>query len=189
MMRNKQELICLRVSVVFDQETVFEIGTKGKAGHSEAAEVMRKRRQKIIPRRRKEDDEKISSNEDENVIKGPIPADDNEDDDMGVVITGGDNDADIAEASDGELEVTFSKSAQKGKGRTLKLSLWLFPQARLIPTGRISQYAHSAWRMQDGPFGSAPNTITQTTDGYVWIGTMSGISRFDGVRFVSWACH
>lgn len=108
-----------RISGFRPQETVFEIGTKGKAGHSEAAEVMRKRRQKIIPRRRKEDDEKISSNEDENVIKGPTPADDNEDDDMGVVITGGDNDADMAEASDGELEVTFSKSAQKGKGRTL----------------------------------------------------------------------
>ena len=50
------------------------------------------------------------------------------------------------------------------------------PASALDPDRRISQYAHSAWRMQDGPFGSAPNTITQTTDGYVWIGTMSGIS-------------
>lgn len=68
----------------------------------------------------------------------------------------------------------------------LAIVLVAVPASALDPDRRISQYAHSAWRMQDGPFGSAPNTITQTTDGYVWIGTMSGISRFDGVRFVSW---
>jgi len=28
--------------------------------------------------------------------------------------------------------------------------------------------------------------ISQTTDGYLWIGTRAGLVRFDGVRFVSW---
>jgi signal transduction histidine kinase/ligand-binding sensor domain-containing protein len=51
---------------------------------------------------------------------------------------------------------------------------------------RISQYAHTAWRIQDGFFSGAPQTITQTADGYLWIGTEAGLVRFDGIRFVPW---
>jgi ligand-binding sensor domain-containing protein len=51
------------------------------------------------------------------------------------------------------------------------------------PTTHISQYAHTAWRIQDGFFSGAPNAITQTADGYLWIGTQNGLFRFDGVRF------
>jgi ligand-binding sensor domain-containing protein len=54
------------------------------------------------------------------------------------------------------------------------------------PTRHISQYAHTAWRIQDGVFSGAPNAISQTTDGYLWIGTQAGLVRFDGVRFVPW---
>jgi ATP-dependent RNA helicase DDX54/DBP10 len=108
-----------RISGFRPQETVFEIGAKGKAGHSEAAEVMRKRREKIIPRRIKEDYGEALNIEDKKVIDGLAAADDDNDEDIDVVITGGDDNADMAEASDGELEVTFSKRAQKGKGRTL----------------------------------------------------------------------
>jgi ligand-binding sensor domain-containing protein len=56
----------------------------------------------------------------------------------------------------------------------------------LDPQARITQYRHTAWRVQDGAFDSAPNAITQTTDGYIWIGTDSGLVRFDGVRFERW---
>jgi signal transduction histidine kinase/ligand-binding sensor domain-containing protein len=52
------------------------------------------------------------------------------------------------------------------------------------PTRHISQYGHTAWRMQDGVFNSTPNVITQTPDGYLWIGTQAGLVRFDGARFV-----
>lgn len=97
-------------------ETVFEVGQKGKAAHSEAAEIMRNRREKIIPRRQREEDEKAAAaaeidNDDSS------PEADDDDDDLEVTVTG--KDGDMAEASDGELEVTFSKAAQKGKGRTL----------------------------------------------------------------------
>lgn len=57
----------------------------------------------------------------------------------------------------------------------------------LNPERQISQYAHTAWRIQDGFFNSAVTAITQTTDGYLWLGTQSGMLRFDGVRFVPWA--
>ncbi len=56
----------------------------------------------------------------------------------------------------------------------------------LAPDRRISQYAHTAWRIQDGFFSGTPQTITQTADGYLWIGTEAGLVRFDGISFVPW---
>ena len=56
----------------------------------------------------------------------------------------------------------------------------------LDPDKRISQYAHTAWRVQDGALSGTPEAITQTADGYLWIGTDSGLLRFDGVQFVPW---
>jgi signal transduction histidine kinase/ligand-binding sensor domain-containing protein len=67
------------------------------------------------------------------------------------------------------------------------LSLLIFgppTAAALNPAVVISQYAHTAWRFQDGAFQGTPNAITQTADGYLWIGTSAGLFRFDGVRFV-----
>jgi C4-dicarboxylate-specific signal transduction histidine kinase/ligand-binding sensor domain-containing protein len=54
------------------------------------------------------------------------------------------------------------------------------------PGRHISQYGHAAWRVQDGVFTGAPSAITQTADGYMWIGTENGVVRFDGVRFTPW---
>ena len=81
-----------------------------------------------------------------------------------------------------------------GEGLNLRsLSLCLifsflaFSSARAVePRRHISQYAHTAWRIQDGFFSGVPNAITQTKDGYLWIGTEAGLVRFDGVRFVPW---
>jgi signal transduction histidine kinase/ligand-binding sensor domain-containing protein len=50
---------------------------------------------------------------------------------------------------------------------------------------KISQYGHTAWRVQDGTI-SPGTSIAQTTDGYLWLGTSEGLLRFDGVRFVRW---
>jgi signal transduction histidine kinase/ligand-binding sensor domain-containing protein len=60
---------------------------------------------------------------------------------------------------------------------------WL---AALDPTRQISQYGHTAWRVQDGAVDVA-ETITQTADGYLWLGTTMGLLRFDGVKFVRYA--
>jgi PAS domain S-box-containing protein len=65
------------------------------------------------------------------------------------------------------------------------LLLIALPRAHAVdPERRISQYGHTAWRIQDGFFNGAPYTIAQTADGYLWIGGASGLLRFDGVRFV-----
>src|SRR5262249_22585667 len=55
------------------------------------------------------------------------------------------------------------------------------------PLRHLSQYSHTAWRVQDGSLGGTPTAIAQTADGYLWIGTSTGLVRFDGVRFVPWA--
>ncbi|CAL3967129.1 unnamed protein product [Diplocarpon coronariae] len=115
-----------RISGFRPQETVFEIGTRGKAGHGEAAEMMRHRRGKIVPRRQKEADETAAAKAEAaiDVIGSPdltvnVDVDEEDDDDeMEVTVTGGGDD-NMAEASEGDLELTFSKSSQKGKGRTL----------------------------------------------------------------------
>jgi signal transduction histidine kinase/ligand-binding sensor domain-containing protein len=57
----------------------------------------------------------------------------------------------------------------------------------LDPNLRITQYRHTAWRLQEGAFASAPNAIAQTADGYIWIGTSSGLVRYDGVHFSPWS--
>jgi signal transduction histidine kinase/ligand-binding sensor domain-containing protein len=84
-----------------------------------------------------------------------------------------------------------SKTAKLGSPRLLLFCFVLFfftitPVAALDTSRQISQYGHTAWRMEDGVFGGTPNAIAQTTDGYIWIGTQAGLVRFDGVRFVSW---
>src|SRR6202162_1081984 len=66
------------------------------------------------------------------------------------------------------------------------LLLGVNPANALDPERPISQYAHTVWRIEDGVFSGAPHAITQTTDGYLWIGTEAGLVRFDGVQFVPW---
>lgn len=56
----------------------------------------------------------------------------------------------------------------------------------LDPARHISQYGHRAWKTVDGLLVGSPLAITQTPDGYLWVGTSSGLFRFDGVRFVRW---
>ena len=71
----------------------------------------------------------------------------------------------------------------------LSFLLFLFAVSSLWavdPSRHISQYAHTTWRIQDGVFNGSPFAVTQTTDGYLWIGTRAGLLRFDGVRFVPW---
>jgi signal transduction histidine kinase/ligand-binding sensor domain-containing protein len=51
---------------------------------------------------------------------------------------------------------------------------------------RLTQFSHTAWRSQEGYFDGMPIVISQTSDGYLWIGTASGLVRFDGAQFVNW---
>ena len=52
----------------------------------------------------------------------------------------------------------------------------------LDPQKAISQFVHTVWTDREG----APQNIqalAQTRDGYLWLGTPTGLYRFDGARF------
>ena len=66
------------------------------------------------------------------------------------------------------------------------LGLSFVPIYTLAQEQRLSQYVHRAWLVRDGFFNGTVTTITQSTDGYIWVGAVSGLYRFDGVRFEPW---
>jgi ligand-binding sensor domain-containing protein/signal transduction histidine kinase len=45
-------------------------------------------------------------------------------------------------------------------------------------------YVSRIWRTQEGLPENRIRALAQTPDGYLWVGTSSGLARFDGVRFV-----
>jgi signal transduction histidine kinase/ligand-binding sensor domain-containing protein len=65
--------------------------------------------------------------------------------------------------------------------------LLLCPYAlALDPSLDVSQYAHTSWKIRDGFSKGEIHDVAQTSDGYLWLGTGSGVLRFDGVRNVPW---
>ena len=56
----------------------------------------------------------------------------------------------------------------------------------LDPSLDTSQYAHTAWKIRDGFIKGEIISIAQTPDGYLWLSTVSGLLRFDGIRAVPW---
>jgi ligand-binding sensor domain-containing protein len=55
----------------------------------------------------------------------------------------------------------------------------------LNPSLEVNQYMHAAWTARDHLPG-ATQSLVQTSDGYLWLGTEFGLVRFDGIRFSSW---
>ena len=47
-----------------------------------------------------------------------------------------------------------------------------------------AQYARNLWKVQDGLPEGTVQALAQTQDGYLWIGTTGGLTRFDGSHFV-----
>ncbi len=53
----------------------------------------------------------------------------------------------------------------------------------LDPTKSVFQYNCRSWTRQNGLPANGVNAITQTKDGYLWLGTARGLVRFDGREF------
>src|ERR1700675_3731618 len=53
----------------------------------------------------------------------------------------------------------------------------------LDPNHTLSQYLREQWTTDNDFPGGAIAAITQTADGYLWMGTEKGLVRFDGVNF------
>ena len=55
--------------------------------------------------------------------------------------------------------------------------------ARSAPLPTASEYVVTTWQMDEGLPQNTVTAVTQTRDGYLWLGTQNGLVRFDGVRF------
>jgi len=66
------------------------------------------------------------------------------------------------------------------------LLAWCACAFALDPSLDVSQYAHTSWKVRDGFVRGEIESIAQTPDGYLWLGTEFGLIRFDGVRAVPW---
>src|SRR5580658_3562446 len=61
----------------------------------------------------------------------------------------------------------------------------LAPMYALDPSLALTQYIHRIWQVTQGLPQAAIYSIWQTHEGYVWLGTQTGLVRFDGVRFTT----
>ncbi|MET0937345.1 MAG: two-component regulator propeller domain-containing protein, partial [Luteibacter sp.] len=63
---------------------------------------------------------------------------------------------------------------------------WLAPVAGVRAADSrdrtIDQFYHTAWTVREGAPGQV-TALAQTADGYLWLGTQTGLYRFDGVKF------
>jgi ligand-binding sensor domain-containing protein len=55
----------------------------------------------------------------------------------------------------------------------------------LDPAKALTQYPQTTWRTDDGLPQNNVHAIARDGEGYLWLGTESGLARFDGVRFVA----
>src|SRR5687767_12134241 len=48
----------------------------------------------------------------------------------------------------------------------------------------VSPFTCRSWSSDEGLPGNVVQTVLQSSDGYLWIGTQNGMCRFDGNRFL-----
>src|SRR5215469_2082508 len=56
----------------------------------------------------------------------------------------------------------------------------------LNPGKALTQYSVTVWSQQQGLPQDTIRAITQTRDGFLWVGTDEGLARFDGYEFVAY---
>ena len=60
------------------------------------------------------------------------------------------------------------------------------PATALDPSRAASQYVVTKWGTRDLSSNTV-HTLLQTRDHYLWVGTSTGVLRFDGARFVAFS--
>jgi ligand-binding sensor domain-containing protein len=74
--------------------------------------------------------------------------------------------------------------------RSLTVGVWAAallagtPQAWGLGAGKgLDRYAVERWRVSDGLPGDSVQALAQAGDGQLWIATLGGLARYDGIRF------
>src|ERR1041385_2718961 len=65
------------------------------------------------------------------------------------------------------------------------LMYWAFVPmgSALDPAKTVFQYSCQTWRRHNGLSANGIHAITQTKDGFIWLGTQKGLIRYDGLEF------
>lgn len=77
------------------------------------------------------------------------------------------------------LTVAFAPTLRSAALATVCMCVWL----ALCPVTRATDFLIDVWDTEKGLPNSSVTAITQTPDGYLWVGTYNGLARFDGVHF------
>src|SRR4029078_12569960 len=79
-------------------------------------------------------------------------------------------------------------AALRRAGRRLSTAAALLvlaaPAAALEPRFPLRDYVRDVWTTANGLPQNSVNAITQTRDGYLWLGTFNGLGGFGGVCFM-----
>ena len=57
------------------------------------------------------------------------------------------------------------------------------PLHGLDPAATLTQLLHRQWGLSHGLPHASVRSLAQSPEGYLWVGTQSGLARFDGIRF------
>ncbi len=57
--------------------------------------------------------------------------------------------------------------------------------AAIAPSAPLPDYSRQSWTMENGLPRTNIQSVVQTQDGFLWLGTEAGLVRFDGVEFVT----
>jgi len=84
--------------------------------------------------------------------------------------------------------VKNKRSKNDGYNAIFLIFLWMifFPFSSLMaldPQKIVTQYRQDTWQRERGLEQKLVISICQTRDGYIWLGTLDGLVRFDGIRF------
>src|ERR1700722_9004739 len=74
-------------------------------------------------------------------------------------------------------------SSCRSAGLAIAVCLGVNTVYAVDPTRAISQYVRDRWGVEQGFPRGPVYAITQTADGYLWIGREAGLVRFDGRTF------
>jgi signal transduction histidine kinase/ligand-binding sensor domain-containing protein len=67
----------------------------------------------------------------------------------------------------------------------LLLLTLVVPDLSAVAPAAHDRYLIDVWQTEQGLPQNHVTSITQTRDGYLWLGTYEGLARFDGIRFVT----
>src|ERR1039458_8769409 len=70
-----------------------------------------------------------------------------------------------------------------GRAALISLVIRVASVAALEPSTTLANYGRQSWTMDNGLPQNTVQALTQTQDGFLWVGTEAGLVRFDGVEF------